>query len=85
MRSVRLFHACLTRAPVAGMKRQTKFVPCTVRGLVIPTSPRLQDNVTSDWQSARLAFKQFEMAHDRQRGFLQAGCVFALMSCSYLD
>lgn len=32
-----------------------------------------------------LAFKQCEMSHDGVRGFLKAGCVFALMSCSHLD
>lgn len=85
MRPVRLLHACLTRAHVSGLKPRTKFVLCTVPHRVIHVSLRLQACATSDWQSARLAFKQFEMSHDRQRGFLKAGCVFALMSCSYLD
>ena len=85
MRSVRLLHACLTRAHVSGMKPHTEFVLCTVPRCAIHVSQGLQDNVTPDWQSVRLAFKQFEMSHDRQRGLLKAGCVFALMWRSYLD
>lgn len=83
MRSVQPLHACLTRDYVSGLKLQNKLVRGTL--LAIHMALRLQDNVTSDWQSGLLAFKQFEMSHDRQRGFLKAGCVFALMSCSYLD
>lgn len=34
---------------------------------------------------ACVGIKQCEMSHDGVRGFLKAGCVFALMSCSHLD